>query len=125
MKFYKKDFENLELTFNDVFIFQNYFDWKSRLSDTDIKPNSPLWTTIPIISANMNQVTGKRMCETLARYGWLWILPQDMSLIKMIEIVNHVKNAHLVYDTAITLTRDNSIRDALWIINKRAHMAVI
>ena len=125
MKFYKKDFENLELTFNDVFIFQNYFDWKSRLKDTNITPNSPLGTTIPIISANMNQVTGKRMCETLARYGWLWVLPQDMSIEKIIDIVNHVKNAHLVYDTPLVLNESNSVRDALWIINKRAHKAVI
>ena len=125
MKFSQKEFESMELTFNDVFIFQNYFNWKSRLNDTDIIPNTPLWTSIPIISANMNQVTWKRMCETLARYGWLWILPQDMNIDKMIDIVDHVKNAHLVYDTPLTLTKKNNVRDALWIINKRAHKAVI
>jgi IMP dehydrogenase/GMP reductase len=57
MKFSKKEFENMELTFDDVFIFQNYFDGKSRLKDTNITPKSPLGTSIPIISANMNQVT--------------------------------------------------------------------
>ena len=125
MKFSNPDFAKQELTFNDVFIFQNYFDWKSRLYDTDITPNSPLWTSIPIISANMNQVTWKRMCETLARYWWLWILPQDMPVEKMIEIVKFVKSAHLVYDTPLTLTAKNTVRDALWIINKRAHKAII
>ncbi len=125
MKFSNETFEKMELTFDDVFIFQNYFDWKSRLNDTDITPKTPLWTTIPIISANMNQVTGKRMCETLARYGWLWVLPQDMRLEKMLEIIKFIKNAHLKYDTPLTLRKSNTIRDALWIINKRAHKAII
>ncbi len=125
MKFSKKEFENMELTFDDVFIFQKYFDWKSRLNDTDITPKSPLGTTIPIISANMNQVTWKRMCETLARYGWLGILPQDMEIEKMLKIINFVKNAHIKYDTALIVTKQNNIRDAKWIINKRAHNAVI
>jgi hypothetical protein len=42
MKFSKKEFENMELTFDDVFIFQNYFDGKSRLKDTDISPKTSL-----------------------------------------------------------------------------------
>ena len=125
MKFSNPDFAKQELTFNDVFIFQNYFDGKSRLYDTDITPNTPLWTSIPIISANMNQVTWKRMCETLARYWGLGVLPQDMPIEKMLEIVKFVKSAHLIYDTPLTLTPNNTVRDALWIINKRAHKAVI
>jgi len=125
MKFSQKEFKSMELTFNDVFIFQNYFDWNSRLHDTNIIPNSPLWTTIPIISANMNQVTWKRMCETLARYWGLGILPQDMDLLKMLEIIKFIKNANILYDTPLTLNKNNNVRDALWIINKRAHNAVI
>ncbi len=125
MRFSNKTFNDLELTFDDVFIFQNYFDGRSRLKDTDIVPNSPLWTSIPIISSNMNQVTWKRMCETLARYGGLWVLPQDMELDKMLDIVSHVKNADVRYDTPLTVTKNHYVRDAKWIINKRAHNAVI
>lgn len=125
MKFSNPDFAKQELTFNDVFIFQNYFDWVSRLKDTDITPKSPLWTSIPIISSNMNQVTWKRMCETLARFWWLWVLPQDMELEKMLAIIKYVKNAHIKYDTPLTVKNSNNIRDAKWIINKRAHKAVI
>ncbi len=125
MKFSQKNFEHMELTFDDVFIFQDYFDWTSRIKDTNIIPDTPLWTTIPIISANMNQVTWKRMCETLARYWWLWVLPQDMNLEKMLDIIKHVKKSHILYDTALTLTEKNNVRDALWIINKRAHNSVI
>jgi len=125
MKFNNKRYENEELTFDDIFLFQKYFEWNSRLKDTDITPKSPLWTSIPIISANMNQVTWKRMCETLARYGGLWVLPQDMEIEKMLDIIKSVKSAHLRYDTALTITKDDNVRDAKWIINKRAHKAVI
>jgi IMP dehydrogenase/GMP reductase len=44
------------LTFDDVFIFQNQSDIESR-TEIDIKPKTPLSTTIPIISSNMNAVT--------------------------------------------------------------------
>jgi len=125
MRFSNKTFEDMELTFDDIFIFQNYFNWTSRLRDTNIVPNSPLWTSIPIISSNMNQVTWKRMCETLARYGWIWVLPQDMEIEKTLEIINHVKNASIKYDTALTVKSNDYVRDAKWIINKRAHKAVI
>jgi hypothetical protein len=36
-----------------------------------------------------------------------------MNLEKMLEIVKFVKNAHIVYDTPLTLTKKNNIRDAL------------
>lgn len=125
MKFNNPRYENKELTYEDIFIFQNYFEWKSRLLDTDITPVESLWTSIPIISANMNAVTWKRMAETLARFGWLWILPQDMEINKMLEIVKHIKWANIKFDTSLTVKESNNIREALWIINKRAHNCVI
>lgn len=125
MKFSNPIYENEELTYNDVFIFQNYFEWKSRIYDTDIKPNTNLWTHIPIISANMNAVTWKRMAETLARYWWLWVLPQDMEIWKMLEIINFIKSRNINFDTPLTVTKNEYVRDALSIINKRAHNCVI
>lgn len=69
MKFNNPIYENEELTYEDVFIFQQYFEGKSRINDVDITPKNKMNTTLPIVSANMNAVTGKRMAETLARYG--------------------------------------------------------
>lgn len=125
MQFYNPLYENEELTYSDVFLFQNYFDGKSRISDVDITPKNKLNTTLPLISANMNAVTGKRMAETLARYGGLWVLPQDMSIEKMLEIVSWVKTSHTLYDTPLTVSKDEYVRDALSIIGKRAHNCVI
>ena len=124
MRFNNPNYENEELTYQDVFLFQNYFDWYSR-SEVNIQPKFNFWTQIPLVSANMNAVTWKRMAETIARYWWLWVLPQDMSIDTLVGIVNKVKSASPKYDTPITVKATNTIRDAMWIIHKRAHNRVI
>jgi len=125
MKFNNPIYENEELAYQDVFLFQQYFDWISRLKDTDIIPTVSFGTSIPIVTANMNAVTWKRMAETIARYGWLGVLPQDMNYETMAKIITKIKSANVKFDTALTMKVDNTVRDALWIINKRAHDCVV
>ncbi len=125
MKFNNPLYEHEELTYEDVFIFQQYFDGKSRIHDVTINPATKMWLTLPLISSNMNSVTGKRMAETMARYWGIWILPQDMEISKMLEIVSYIKSRHTIFDTPLTLTPDDYVRDALSIINKRAHKCVV
>lgn len=43
------------------------------------------------------------MAETIARYGGVAILPQDMSLETMLKIIKHIRSANLQYDTPITV----------------------
>jgi len=124
MKFNNKVYENEELTYQDVFLYQNYFEWKSRLK-INITPNHSFWTKNPIVVANMNAIAGKRMAETMARYGGLVVLPQDMSLETLERVIKYVKNANPKYDTPITVKENNTIRDAMWIIHKRDHNCVI
>ena len=124
MKFANPRYIDEELTYEDVFLFQDYFDGKSRL-DTNATPVVNIGTTIPIVIANMNAVAGKRMAETIARYGWIAVLPQDMDLDTMTRIIWHIKSANIQYDTPITVREHHTIRDALWIIHKRAHNCVI
>ncbi len=124
MKFNNKIYENEELTYQDVFLFQDYFKGKSRL-DIDVTPTNSLNTKIPMVVSNMNSVAGKRMAETMARYGGLVVLPQDMSLDTLERVISFVKNADTQYDTPITVKANNTIRDAMWIIYKRDHNCVI
>ncbi|MBR7036787.1 hypothetical protein IKI14_02755 [bacterium] len=56
MRFNNPLYENEELTYQDVFLFQNYFDGYSR-SEVNIQPKFNFGTHLPIISANMNAVT--------------------------------------------------------------------
>ncbi|EKE29190.1 MAG: IMP dehydrogenase family protein [uncultured bacterium (gcode 4)] len=125
MRFNNPNYENEELAYEDVFLFQNYFEWTSRFWGIDIRPAFSFWTSIPIVSANMNAVTGKRMCEALARLWGLWILPQDMDIETMCRIVTEIKWASIKFDTPVTVKSHHTIRDALWIIYKRSHNAVI
>lgn len=125
MKFHNPLYEHEELTYEDVFIFQQYFEGKSRIHDVSIIPKNKMNLSLPLVSANMNAVTGKRMAETLARYGGIGILPQDMEISKMLEIVHYIKSRHTKFDTPLTLSQKDYVRDALSIINKRAHKCII
>ncbi len=111
---------HLELSLEDVFIVPQFYDGKSRL-DVDLRPVDFLGGAHPVVSANMNAVTGKRMAETMARYGGLGVLPQDMSLSTVERIVKHIKAADARYDTPLVVTPKATLRDVQGLIRKRAH----
>lgn len=115
---------HLELALEDVFIVPDYFDGGSRL-EVDLTPDDFPGGSQPIVSANMNAVTGKRMAETMARYGGLGILPQDMALETVERIVDHIHSADVRFDTALTVTKAATIREVQGIIRKRAHDMVV
>lgn len=116
--------EELELATDDVFLTPGYFDGGSRL-DTDLTPNDFSGGSHPIVSANMNAVTGKRMAETMARFGGLGVLPQDMALDTVARIVRHIQEADPRYDTALEVSPKATLRDVTGIIRKRSHDLVI
>jgi IMP dehydrogenase len=116
--------EELELSTDDVFINPGYFDGGSRL-ETDLSPSDFAGGSHPIVSANMNAVTGKRMAETMARFGGLGVLPQDMDLETVERIVNHIHAADPRYDTPLAVTPKATLRDVLGIIRKRSHDLVV
>ena len=116
--------QHLELSLDDVFIVPGYFDGTSRL-EVDLTPPDFAGSSHPVVSANMNAVTGKRMAETLARYGGLGVLPQDMAPDTVERIVHHIKAADPRFDTPLVVTPDATVRDVLGIIRKRAHDMVV
>jgi IMP dehydrogenase len=116
--------ETLELALEDVFINPGYFAGGSRL-DTDLRPADFPCGSHPIVSANMNAVTGKRMAETMARFGGLGVLPQDMDLDTVARIVHHIKRADPRYDTPLAVSPRATLRDVLGIIRKRSHDLVV
>ncbi len=52
------------------------------------------------------------MSETLARYGGMGVLPQDMSLDKTLEIIDFIHQADTTFDTPLNVTKEDTIRDA-------------
>jgi IMP dehydrogenase len=116
--------ETLELSLDDVFLVPGYFDGSSRL-DVNLRPVDFKGGAHPVVSANMNAVTGKRMAETVARLGGLGVLPQDMDLETAARIIGQIKAADPRYDTPLSVSPRATLRDVLGIIHKRAHDMVV
>src|SRR5512141_940448 len=116
--------EGPELSLDDVFLVPGYFEGHSRL-DVDLRPMDFRGGSHPVVSANMNAVTGKRMAETMARFGGLGVLPQDMELDTAARIIAHVQSADPRYDTPLAVSPRATLRDVLGIIRKRSHDMVV
>lgn len=114
----------LELSLDDVFIVPGYFGGTSRL-DVDLTPVDFAGGSHPVVSANMNAVTGKRLAETMARLGGVGILPQDMDLATVRRIVEHIKAADVRFDTALVVTPQATLRDVQGLMRKRSHDMVV
>ncbi|MGD9995851.1 MAG: GuaB1 family IMP dehydrogenase-related protein [Ilumatobacteraceae bacterium] len=118
------DAAHVDLTYNDVFMVPSLSAVPSRF-DVDLTTPDRLGTTIPVVVANMTAVAGRRMAETVARRGGIAVLPQDIPLEVIEGVVDYVKSRHTVYDTPITLGPTHTVGDALGLIHKRSHGAVI
>jgi IMP dehydrogenase len=113
-----------DLTYNDVFMVPSLSAVPSRL-DVDLTTPDGIGTTIPVAVSNMTAVAGKRMAETVARRGGIVVLPQDIPLDVVESVIGYVKSRHRIYETPITLSPHHTIGDALGLVHKRAHGAVI
>lgn len=113
-----------ELTFGDAFLLPARSAVASRL-DVDLASEDGTGTTVPIVVSNMTAVAGRRMAETVARRGAIAILPQDIPVEVVAEVISWVKSRHLLYDTALTLSPHDTVGDALNLLAKRAHGALV
>jgi IMP dehydrogenase len=113
-----------DLTYSDVFLVPNRSAVSSRL-DVDLATTDGSGTTIPIVVANMTAVAGRRMAETVARRGGLVILPQDIPVEVVAEVIAWVKDRDLIYDTPLTLHADATTGHALSLLPKRAHGGIV
>jgi IMP dehydrogenase len=116
--------EELELSLEDVFLVPRRYDGTSRL-EVSLAPADFAGSSHPVVSSNMNGVTGKRMAETMARFGGLGVLPQDMDLRTVERIIGHIKAADARYDTALAVSPAATLREVLGIIRKRSHDLVV
>jgi len=104
-----------DLTYSDVFLVPSRSDVTSRL-DVDLAPDDGTGARIPIVSANMNSVTGPTLAAALARRGGLGVLPQDMPLQQLDEAIRWVKRQPTWFDTPLTLAADDTVSHARTLI---------
>src|SRR3954454_7063411 len=109
-----------DLTYADVFMLPARSSAGSRL-EVDLTTPDRVGTTIPVVVANMKAISGRRMGEKVGRGGGLAVLPQDIPVDVVTEVVSWIKQRHPVYDTAITLSPTSTVGEALSLLTKRAH----
>ncbi len=113
-----------DLTYDDVFMVPRHSGVVSR-DDVDLASRDGIGATIPLVVANMTAIAGKRMAETTARRGALTVIPQDIPIPVVREVVAFVKSRHTVFDTPIELTRHQTVAEALALMPKRAHRSAV
>ena len=113
-----------DLTYSDLFLVPSRSDITSRL-DVDLAADDGTGSAIPLVAANMTAVTGKRMAETMARRGGLAVLPQDVPLDVIRDVTAWIKTRHPVLETPVTLSPADTVIDALHLMGKRPHGAIL
>ncbi|MBV7695548.1 GuaB1 family IMP dehydrogenase-related protein [Streptomyces sp. TRM70350] len=122
MRFLNDIQPSYDLTYDDVFMVPRRSAVGSR-QGVDLSSPDGTGTTIPLVVANMTAIAGRRMAETVARRGGLVVIPQDIPIDVVTEVVSWVKSRHLVLDTPIVLAPHQTVADALSLLPKRAHNA--
>ncbi len=102
----------------------NYTQIASRM-DVDLSTDDGTGTTIPIVVANMTAIAGRRMAETVARRGGLVVIPQDIPLEIISDVIAWVKTRHILFETPATLKGTETAASALDLITKRAHGVLV
>ena len=97
----------------------------SSRMDVDLNSHDGTGTTIPIVVANMTAISGRRMAETVARRGGITVIPQDIPHTIVDSVIKWVKSRHTFFDTPITLSPYQTVADAVSLLHKRAHGAIV
>ena len=113
-----------DLTYDDVFMVPRHSSVSSRL-DVDLSTPDGSGTTIPLVASNMTAVSGRRMAETIARRGGIAVIPQDIPAKVVAEVMAWVKSRDRLHDTPIRLDPYDTVGEALNLLPKRAHGAVV
>lgn len=111
MEFYEAS-PHHDLTYSDVFLVPSRSAVGSRLN-VSLEPNDGTGATIPVVSANMNSVTGPRLAASLARRGGLGVLPQDLHLQDLDTAIRWVKDQPVAFDSPVSMGPERTVAEAL------------
>ncbi|HAT04077.1 MAG TPA: IMP dehydrogenase [Candidatus Magasanikbacteria bacterium] len=104
----------LALTYDDVLIVPRRSSLESRSeADTKTRLTKKINLNIPIITANMDTVTGSDMAIAIARMGGIGILHRFMSIEDNVEEVRKVKRTqNLIIQYPYTIDPDKTVAEA-------------
>lgn len=112
---------DVAVTFNDVFIVDRLSDIASRVDIKDLKTRlaGEVYLNIPIVSANMPDITDAKMAVALARLGGCGFIHQFAPIEKRVEEVARVKRAESsVIEKPITIFPGQTLAAAQELMNK-------
>lgn len=87
--------------------------------EVDLTPPRGNLSNTPVVVANMNTVTGKRMAEAIAAVGGIAAIPQDKSNEEIRDIISYLRSRHSIYQTPISITLDTKIHEFRRYMQKR------
>jgi len=102
----------------------SHSELSSRM-EVDLASHDGSGTTIPLVVSNMTAISGRRMAETIARRGGIAVIPQDIPYAVVDSVISWVKARHTFFDTPITLSPQETVADAVSLLTKRAHGAIV
>lgn len=107
------------LTFDDVLLVPAKSEVLPSEVNTGTNLTKKIRLNIPLISAAMDTVTEARLAIALAREGGLGVIHKNMSIEQQALEVDKVKRSeHGVITDPVSLSPDNSINDALEIMER-------
>ena len=87
MRFLNESQPLYDLTYDDVFMVPSRSAVGSR-QGVDLSSRDGTGTTIPLVVANMTAIAGRRMAETVARRGGLVVIPQDIPIAVVADVIS-------------------------------------
>ncbi len=114
-----------DLTYSDVFMVPSLSSVPSRF-DVDLSTPDALGTTIPVVVANMTAVAGRRMAETVASPRWPRRVAPGHPARRGRDGGRVREDAPpRLRDADHAVGRADTVGDALGLIHKRAHRAIV
>ena len=116
---------NVNVTFDDLCLPSEDSDARSRAAiyakpdafTTELVPGITLG--IPIISANMECVTGVQMAVAIERDGGLGIIPQMLPLKERLDMLERIGRAECaLIDQPLTIGPDKTLREAKQVMGR-------
>ena len=115
---------SVSLDFKDVFIVPQYSEIDSRKKvDTAVNLGS-LFLDVPVISANMDTVTGADMCIAMASQGGVGAMHRFMSIQENVLEYKKVKAADLECFVSVGVNEESKLR-ASYLYNEGARYFII
>ncbi len=124
MRFLSGHTPQTDLTYGDVFLVPSQSDVTSRF-DVDLSTPDGTGTTLPLVVSNMTAVAGRRMAETAARRGALTVIPQDVPVDVVADVISSVKAKDLIIETPVVVGTTETVHNVLFLIGKRSHGAAV